>query len=100
MNRRLRGQARRSSSASILVLGCCASSFADDAESSHQLTLADLAAYRAALTGKATRDDAQSVRPAGPREFQRHLESPRRISRPPRDGPGTRRTDLSPGAGR
>jgi hypothetical protein len=43
-----------------LVLGCGAWSFADKAESTHQLSLTDLAKYRAALAGKATADDARS----------------------------------------
>jgi hypothetical protein len=45
---------------SSLVLGCGAWAFADDAEPTHQLSLADLAKYRAALAGKATADDARS----------------------------------------
>ena len=50
--------------ASILVLGCSAWSIADDVEFTHQLGLADLASYRAALTGKATADDARPSDPA------------------------------------
>jgi hypothetical protein len=46
--------------ASSLVLGCGTWSFADDAEHAHQLSLMDLAKYRAALTGKPTADDAKS----------------------------------------
>ena len=46
--------------ASSLFLGCGAWSFADDTEPTHQLSLADLAKYRAALAGKATADDAKS----------------------------------------
>ena len=49
--------------ASVLVLGCSIASFADDSESPHQLTLADLAAYRAALSGKATGENAKSSDP-------------------------------------
>jgi hypothetical protein len=45
--------------ASSLVLGSGAWSLADDAEPIHQLSLADLAKYRAALKGKATANDAQ-----------------------------------------
>jgi hypothetical protein len=44
-----------------LVLGCGAWSFADDTEATHQLSLADLAKYRAALAGKATAEDAKST---------------------------------------
>jgi hypothetical protein len=46
-----------------LVLVCSIGSFADDSESPHQLTLADLAAYRAALSGKATGENAKSSEP-------------------------------------
>ena len=46
--------------ASSLVFGLGAGAFADDAEPAHQLSLADLAKYRAALTGKPTADDAKS----------------------------------------
>ena len=49
--------------ASVLVLVCSVGSFADDSESPHQLTLADLAAYRAALSGKATGEDAKTSDP-------------------------------------
>jgi hypothetical protein len=42
----------------ILVVGCCTWSLAEDSQTSHQLTLADLAAYRAALSGRATADSA------------------------------------------
>jgi hypothetical protein len=45
---------------SSLVLACSAWAFANDAEPSNQLSLADLAKYRAALAGKATADDARS----------------------------------------
>jgi hypothetical protein len=48
---------------SVLVLGCSIASFADDSESPHQLTLTDLAAYRAALSGKATGENAKSSDP-------------------------------------
>ncbi len=46
--------------ASILVLGCGSWSSADDTEVNHELSLADLASYRAALAGKATVDDARA----------------------------------------
>jgi hypothetical protein len=49
--------------AAILVLGYCAWSFADDAEPPGQLTLADLPAYRAALSGKATDGDSRASDP-------------------------------------
>jgi hypothetical protein len=49
--------------ASSLFLGCGVWTLADDAEPTHQLSLADLAAYRTALTGKATADDAKSSDP-------------------------------------
>ena len=83
--------------ASVLVLVCSIASFADDSESPHQLSLADLAAYRAALSGKATGENAKTSDPPVRVGFQGPLESPRRISRPPGDHPGTRRTDLPPG---
>jgi hypothetical protein len=44
--------------ATVLALVCSVVSFADDSESPQQLTLADLAAYRAALSGKATGENA------------------------------------------
>jgi hypothetical protein len=44
--------------ASILILRCCICSFADESGPSHQVTLADLAAYHTALSGKPTADDA------------------------------------------
>jgi hypothetical protein len=46
--------------ATSLFLGCGVWTLGDDAEPTHQLSLADLAAYRTALTGKATADDAKS----------------------------------------
>jgi hypothetical protein len=49
--------------ASILVLACDASSCADDAEPTHQLSLADLTAYHSALTGKVTANDAKASDP-------------------------------------
>jgi hypothetical protein len=49
----------------LLVLECCAWSCADDSEIAQQLGLADLAGYRAALSGKATANDANAAdRPA------------------------------------
>jgi hypothetical protein len=47
----------------ILVLESCAWCCADDSEIAHQLGLADLAGYRAALSGKATADDAKADDP-------------------------------------
>jgi hypothetical protein len=47
----------------MLLLRCSAWSTADDSESTQQLSLADLADYRVALTGKPTADDA---RPSDP----------------------------------
>jgi len=44
----------------VLALGFYSRSFADDSETHHQLTLADLASYRAALSGKATAADAKA----------------------------------------
>jgi len=55
--------------ASILALVCSTGSVADDSESSHQLTLADLAAYRAALSGKATGENAKTSDPPLPVAF-------------------------------
>lgn len=49
--------------ASSLVFGFGAGAFADDAEPTHQLSLADLAKYRAALTGKERADDAEASNP-------------------------------------
>jgi hypothetical protein len=43
--------------------GLCAAAVDDAAETISQLTLADLAAYRAALSGKATADSAESTDP-------------------------------------
>ncbi len=54
------GARRTFASFSGLVLGCGTWSFADDAEPTHQLSLADLAAYRSALTGKATAENAKA----------------------------------------
>jgi hypothetical protein len=59
MNLGLRGNASFLVASSI-VLGCCAWSFADDTEPTRELSLADLAKYRAALAGKATAEDAKS----------------------------------------
>lgn len=50
--------------ASIVVMICRTLSLADDADSAHQLGLADLVAYHAALTGKAKTDDASTADPA------------------------------------
>jgi hypothetical protein len=47
----------------LLVLECCAWSCADDSEIAQQLSLADLAGYRAALSGRATADDANAADP-------------------------------------
>ena len=49
--------------ATVLVFGCSIVCFADDSESQHQLNLADLAAYRAALSGKATGENAKTSDP-------------------------------------
>jgi hypothetical protein len=48
----------------LLVLGSSAWSTADDVDSTHELSLADLASYREALTGKPTADDARPSDPA------------------------------------
>jgi hypothetical protein len=45
------------------AVGCCTWTFADDSETRHRLTLADLAAYRAALSGKPTAADATASDP-------------------------------------
>ena len=47
----------------LLVLACGTWSHADDSEVTQQLSLADLAAYRAALSGKATADFANGADP-------------------------------------
>jgi hypothetical protein len=49
--------------ASVLALVCSIASFADDSESPHQLSLADLASYRAALSGKATGENTKTSDP-------------------------------------
>lgn len=59
MNRGLRAKATFLV-ASSFVLGFGAWSFADDVEPTHQLSLTDLAKYRAALADKATADDGTS----------------------------------------
>jgi hypothetical protein len=46
--------------ASVLALVCSIASFADDSESPHQLSLADLASYRAALSGRATGENTKT----------------------------------------
>jgi hypothetical protein len=57
VRRRLRGHTKFVVGA-IMTLGWAVLSFADQAEPSQQLTLADLAAYRAALAGKVSASDA------------------------------------------
>ena len=49
--------------ATVLLLGCSIVTFADDSETQHQLTLADLTAYRAALSGKVTGENAKASDP-------------------------------------
>ena len=49
---------------------CRASSLDDNPQTSHQLTLADLAAYRAALSGKPTADDARLSDPSAQVKFK------------------------------
>jgi len=46
-----------------IVLGGCASGRADDLDTTHKLTLADLAGYRAALSGQPTADNANAIDP-------------------------------------
>jgi hypothetical protein len=48
----------------IAILSCSTCAVADDIESPDRLSLADLVAYRAALTGKPTADDARVSDPA------------------------------------
>jgi hypothetical protein len=48
----------------IAILSCSTYAVADDMESPDRLSLADLVAYRAALTGKPTADDARVSDPA------------------------------------
>ena len=69
MNRGLRGNASFIV-ACILVFGCGARSLAGDPEPAHRLNLADLAAYRAALSGKATADDARASDPPSQVNFR------------------------------
>ena len=58
-------------SASVnLALDCRASTADDDQETSHQLSLADLAGYRAALSGKPTADSARTTDPASEVKFK------------------------------
>ena len=54
----------------ILAPRCRASSLDDNPQTSHQLTLADLAAYRAALSGKPTADDARLSDPSAQVKFK------------------------------
>jgi hypothetical protein len=49
---------------------CRASSFDDNPETSHQLSLADLAGYRAALSGKPTADSARASDPPVETKFK------------------------------
>jgi hypothetical protein len=49
---------------------CRASSLDDQPQTSHQLSLADLAGYRAALSGKPTADDARASDPPTPVKFK------------------------------
>jgi hypothetical protein len=56
--------------APVLLLICTIGSFADDSESPPQLTLADLAAYRAALSGKATGENIKASDPPVPVVFR------------------------------
>jgi len=97
MNRRLCFPAALVSSI-ILAPGLCGSSVADDTETNRRLTLADLAQYRAALSGKPTADHSQAVTPPTRVTFKdlwNHTESFRgcrvtvqgRISRIFRQGP-------------
>jgi hypothetical protein len=55
---------------SVLAILFSTATFADDSESPHQLTLADLAAYRAALSGKATGENARTSDPPVRVRFQ------------------------------
>lgn len=57
------GSARAFLEASVLAVIFSVASFADDSESAHRLTLADLAAYRAALSGKAPGENAKTSDP-------------------------------------
>lgn len=54
----------------IVAPRCRASDFDDDPQGSHQLSLADLAGYRAALSGKPTADDARSADPPAQVQFK------------------------------
>ncbi len=65
-----------------------------------RLGLADLAGYRAALSGKATADDAGAADPPAQVRFSRPLGAARRISRPACGRGRAGRTDLPPRAGR
>ncbi len=47
----------------LLVRDCCLWARADDSDLTHQISLADLADYRVALSGKATADDAKANDP-------------------------------------
>jgi hypothetical protein len=54
----------------ILAPRCRASSFDDNPQTSHQLSLADLAGYRAALSGKPTANDARASDPPAQVKFK------------------------------
>jgi len=64
----------------VLALGCYLRSFADDSDPPQQLTLADLAGYRAALSGNAITDDAKAADPPAPVSFKDLLNRPNAFS--------------------
>ena len=58
----------------------------DDQQTSHQLSLADLAGYRAALSGKPTADCARAADPPSEVKFKDLWNRPDDLSRPARHG--------------
>ena len=61
----------------VLAARCQASCLDDDSQTSHQLTLADLAGYRAALSGKPTADSARASDPPVETKFKDLWNRPR-----------------------
>ncbi len=60
----------------ILALGWFVWSFADDFEATHELTLADLTAYRAALSDKATASNGETSEPSQAVSFKQLWAQP------------------------
>ena len=86
--------------ASILALGWFVWSFADEFEATHGLTLADLTAYRAALSDKVTASNGATSKPSQAVSFKQLWAATRRVSRPSCHGSGTYPANFSSGTGR